>query len=167
MNIADLRRLYTYTEWANDRLLGVIAALPDEQFTRPIVSSFPSIRDTLAHIVSAEWVWLRRWLGESPLQMPDWLSEPSLATLQDELRRNEAERRAFLDRIDDETVAATIHYRSIKGDPFSLPLGETMLHCANHSTYHRGQLVTMLRQAGAHAVPSTDYSLFVRDLISS
>jgi uncharacterized damage-inducible protein DinB len=32
----------------------------------------------------------------------------------------------------------------------------------NHATYHRGQLVTMLRQIGAEKIPATDFAAFVR-----
>jgi uncharacterized damage-inducible protein DinB len=162
MNAADLRRLYDYTDWANERLLGAIAELSEEQFTRPIVSSFSSIRDTLSHIAFAEWIWLERWKGSSPSEYPAWTKESSFAALRDRLHAIAADRNAYLDRFTDDMAASTIDYRSMKGDPFTMPLGELLFHCANHSTYHRGQLVTMLRQAGATAVPSTDYSQFLR-----
>ena len=161
MNVADIRKLYAYTEWANERILDAIATLSDEQFTREIVSSFPSIRETLSHIAYAEWLWLLRWQGDSPMDPPEWTKEPSLATLATQLRQTAAERRAYLDTLTDEKIAATIDYRSIKGDPFTMPLGGVLLHCANHSTYHRGQLTTMLRQVGA-TPPSMDYTLFLR-----
>jgi uncharacterized damage-inducible protein DinB len=72
-----------------------------------------------------------------------------------------ADRRAYLDDLVGETIEATLHYRSTQGDPFTMPLDSLLVHCANHSTYHRGQLVTMLRQAGA-APPNTDYTQFIR-----
>ncbi len=58
-----------------------------------------------------------------------------------------------------ESVAKNVDYRNLKGDPMSYPLGQLMLHAVNHSTYHRGQVTTLLRQLGAQPV-STDLVLY-------
>jgi uncharacterized damage-inducible protein DinB len=158
MNAADIRRLYTYTDWANERMLATIEGLSDEQRTQVIASSFPSILETLTHIAFAEWVWLRRWSGESPASPPEGTS---FAETRDRLRSVAAERRAYLDGLSDDAVAGSVSYRSIKGDPFTMNLGDVLVHCANHSTYHRGQLVTMMRQVGAKP-PGTDFTEFAR-----
>lgn len=163
MNVSDVRSLYAYTDWANDRLLAAIAGLSEEQFTGQIVSSFPSIRDTLSHIAFAEWIWLQRWLGESPPGFPEWTKAPSFAIVADQIHGIAAERRAYLEDLGDDMIESMLHYRSTEGDPFTMALGEVLIHCANHSTYHRGQLVTMLRQVGV-APPNTDYTRFVRSL---
>jgi uncharacterized damage-inducible protein DinB len=161
VNVSDTRRLYAYTDWANERLLGIIAGLSNEQFTRQIVSSFSSIRETLAHIAFAEWLWLRRWRGESPSGAPEWTETPSFDALRDEMHGIAADRRAFLADLRDDRLDSKIHYRSTQGDPFTMPLVDALIHCANHSTYHRGQLVTMLRQLGV-SPPSTDFTQFAR-----
>jgi uncharacterized damage-inducible protein DinB len=136
--------------------------MTEEELTRTIVSSFPSIRDTLAHIVMAEWIWLRRWKGESPSAPPQWTENaPSLDTIVDNLRAVEAERRELLDSITDDDLAYELPYRSMKGDPFATRLDHQMAHVANHSTYHRGQLTTMIRQVGAKP-PVTDLIHFLR-----
>ncbi len=161
MNVTDLRRLYGYTDWANDRMLAAIGGLSEEQYGRHVVSSYPTIRDTLAHIVFAEWLWLERWRGRSHAEYPAWMTEPPFPKLEEEMRAIAAERRAFLDDLTEDAIESTIDYRSMKGDPFTMPLGGVMIHCANHSTYHRGQLVTMLRQVGA-TPPNTDYTQYLR-----
>ena len=163
MNRDDVRSLFSYTEWANGRILESVRGLSEEQFTREIVSSFPSVRDTLAHIVMAEWIWLRRWLGESPMQRPEWaLSAPSLETIATHLEAVQDERRALLDRVTDEELQRPIDYRLMNGEAHSTPLGDLMTHVANHATYHRGQLTTMLRQIGV-TPPSTDMIVFIRN----
>jgi uncharacterized damage-inducible protein DinB len=63
MDLNDVRRLYDYNTWANHRTLESCAALTDEQFTRNLGSSFPSVRDTLVHLFQVEWIWLERWHG--------------------------------------------------------------------------------------------------------
>lgn len=162
MNSDDVRRLYRYNDWANRRMFDVIDSLPDGQITREIVSSFPSIRETLAHIGFAEWLWLRRWQGQSPSEEPEWVGK-SVSVVREQLQSIAAERNAYLRALTDDAIASTLDYRSMKGDPFTMPLGELLIHCANHSTYHRGQLVTMFRQVGATAVPTTDYTAFSRE----
>ena len=41
-----------------------------------------------------------------------------------------------------------MEYRSTRGELFSLPLAELMLHVIDHETYHRGQINTMIKRAG-------------------
>ena len=47
----------TISYWARDRVLDAVAVLTPEQYTRDLGNSFKSIRDTLVHSYSAEWVW--------------------------------------------------------------------------------------------------------------
>ena len=158
MQTADVKRIYAYNDWANERILVAIDELSEEQRSRVIPSSFPSILETYTHIAFAEWVWLQRWLGESPTSPP---VGTSFADARERLHAVAGERRAYLDVLTDEAIAGTLSYRNIKGDPFTMNLGDLLLHCANHATYHRGQLVTMLRQVGA-TPPGTDFTTFAR-----
>lgn len=163
MNRDEVRRLFSYTEWANARTIECVRGLDAEQFARHIDSSFPSVRDTLAHIVMAEWIWLRRWNGESPTERPAWtLNAPSLETIVDNLEAIQRERQELLDRITDEDLQRPLDYRLMNGDPQTTRLGDLMAHVANHSTYHRGQLTTMLRQIGV-TPPSTDMIVWLRN----
>src|SRR4029077_4723180 len=69
MQPETIRELYVYNHWANQRALASVTPLSPEHFTRGMGNSFGSLRDTLAHIRSAEWIWLERWLGRSPRSM--------------------------------------------------------------------------------------------------
>ena len=64
--LETLRELFDYNYWARDRQLEACSALSEEQFLRPMGNSFSSVRDVLAHLIFAEWVWLERWRGRSP-----------------------------------------------------------------------------------------------------
>lgn len=162
MNVDEVRRLFSYTEWANARIVECVRGLSQEQLTRHVESSFPSIRDTLAHIVMAEWVWLRRWHGESPTQRPQWtLDAPSLDTIVENLAAVQRERAQFVDTLTAEKLQQALDYRTMNGQPHTNRLGDLMSHVVNHSSYHRGQLTTMLRQVGA-TPPSTDLIVFLR-----
>jgi uncharacterized damage-inducible protein DinB len=111
MNTHEALRLFAYTEWANARTIAVIRTLDEEQYTRQLESSFPSIRDTLAHLVLVEWIWLRRWKGESPGAPPEL--DFALDSLVAKLRAVEDERRAFLEGLTDDALARPLSYRAI------------------------------------------------------
>ena len=72
ISLTVLGELFDYNYWARDRQLEACATLTIEQFLRPLGNSFSSLRDTLAHLVGAEWIWLERWLGHTPRSMPAW-----------------------------------------------------------------------------------------------
>jgi uncharacterized damage-inducible protein DinB len=160
MNINDIKTLYEYNEWANSKFVQVIKNLSEEQFTSEIKSSFSSVRDTLGHIVCAEWIWLRRWLGESPVSMPAWLDKPILIILTYKLSEIETERNKFISGLSDESLQKIISYRNTKGEATKKILKNLFQHVVNHSSYHRGQLATLLRQLGT-VPPATDFVLFI------
>ena len=153
--------MFSYSEWANAAFVETIRGLTGEQYTRHVESSFPTIRDTLAHMTFAEWLWLRRWNRENPTTRPDWTKDASLDVLETHLREVAEERTQLLMTLTDDDVQRDFPYRNMAGTPYTAKLGEQMAHVVNHATYHRGQLTTMLRQVGAKP-PSTDLvNLFV------
>ena len=159
MNSKDFQTLYAYNRWANARVCDVVAKLTAEQYTRDLANSFRSVRDTLTHILAAEWIWLRRWLGESPKALLDPAAFPDLAALRAKWAEVEREQTAFVNSLTDERLKATISYVNTKGQTWTYPLWQMLQHLVNHSTYHRGQVTTMLRQLGAEPAP-TDFLLF-------
>lgn len=154
--------LISYNEWANDRVLTCAEDLTEEQFTRPLESSFPTIRDTLAHLIATEWIWLHRWKGESPTSTPEWINRPTVGVLREQLRDIERERAAYLHTLSAEDLERPIRFVYLSGTEGCHSLHELLLHLVNHSTYHRGQVTTMLRQVGA-APLSTDMVIFFSD----
>ena len=159
MNRQDIITLYDYNAWANGRIYRAVEPLAPKAFLRDLKNSFPSVRDTLAHILGAEWIWLRRWHGESPSQILSATDFPTLASLKDRYGAVEKERRAFLDGLSEERLAQSFQYKDIAGNPMRLPLVQSLQHVVNHGTYHRGQITTMLRQLGVTPV-STDLARF-------
>lgn len=159
MRVADIRSLYAFNEWANARIFSAAAQLDQGAFAEPRGSSFSSIRDTVAHIVTSEWVWLRRWRGESPTAVPDWGYLPDAAALARKLAEIEADRAAFLTGLSEEGLTKPMSYRNFKGEEWRHLLVDQLTHVVNHSTYHRGQVATLFRQAGS-AAPVTDLIVF-------
>src|SRR5579872_3928022 len=60
-----MQLLYEYDRWANGKVFEAASALSSEQFTQNLGGAFPSVRDTLLHIIAGEWIWLQYWKAES------------------------------------------------------------------------------------------------------
>src|SRR5262245_63426200 len=110
MTHAEARTLIDYNYWARDRLLEAVDQLSPEQFTRELGSSFGSVRDTLAHLHAAEWVWYRRWVGESPAALPPAGRFPDAASVRAAWREMEAQIREYFGPLDDRAIERVIEY---------------------------------------------------------
>ena len=160
VSVSTLRELFDYNYWARDRQLEACAALTEEQFLRPMGNSFSSVRDTLAHLVAVEWVWLERWLGRSPTKLGggEYSAEtfPTLGTVRERWRTVEGNMRSYLSGLQDSALERPLSYTNFKGERWTYPLWQTLVHVVNHQTYHRGQITTLLRQLGTSA-PAIDF----------
>jgi uncharacterized damage-inducible protein DinB len=159
IDVPGINALYRYNSWANSRAFDAASQLSPEDFVKDLGSSYPSVRDTLLHIVWAEWIWLQRWNGISPQVVFQPADFPSPDVVRARWSAVEIERRAFLESVTNERLLTVLQYVNLKGENWQYPLWRQMYHVANHSTYHRGQLATMLRQLGARPIP-TDVLLF-------
>jgi len=158
----DLRRLIEYTEWANHRVVRVAATLEREAFRRDLGASHGGVRGTLAHMLSAEWIWLERFKGNSPPRLIDEGEFPDVLALKERWAVVEAHRRAWLDDLKERAVNAPVSFRTTDGTSWEAPLAELVQHVVNHSSYHRGQVVSMFRDLGARPA-ATDLVLFDRE----
>lgn len=165
MTPEEIRSLYAYDRWATSRSLDAASRLSPEQFTRPLGSSFSSVRDTLVHLVGAEWCWLERWRGASP--KTGWIAGdfPDLAGIKRRWEDTLKELEEFLEHVTEEKLKKEVAYLNLQGEPNRHPLWQQMVHRVNHSTYHRGQLTTLLRQLGASPV-ATDFLIFCESTAS-
>jgi uncharacterized damage-inducible protein DinB len=163
MTRSDVQTLIDYNYWARDRVLDAVSQLPPEQFTRDLGSSFRSIRDTLGHLHAAEWIWYRRWMGESPSALPPANRFADAASVAAAWRAMESQIRAYFEPLDDRALERVIQYKSVAGVPGASVLWHMLQHVVNHSTYHRGQVTTMLRQLGAAPPKPMDLIAFYRE----
>jgi len=159
MDVAFITELYSYNRWANAKTLMAASRLDTEAFTRELGNSFSSVRDTLVHILGAEWIWLERWNGRSPKALLSSAELPTLAAITERWRQVEEEQDNFLQGLRASDLSTAISYVNPRGETWSYPLGRQMVHVVNHSSYHRGQITTLLRQLGAEPV-STDLLLY-------
>jgi uncharacterized damage-inducible protein DinB len=153
--------LLDFHYWARDRMLDAVSALSVEQYERDMGNSFASTRDTVNHIFHAEWIWYSRWVGEIPTadQRPAVADRVALREL---WTAHERKVRAFVSALDADGIQRVFEYHTLAGVPMRSKFWEMLVHVVNHATYHRGQVVTMMRQLGATAPASTDMIAYFR-----
>jgi uncharacterized damage-inducible protein DinB len=156
MNVRDLETLYDYGYWANRHLVGVLQQIPAAELTRSVAGSYGSIRNTLVHMLSAEWGWLDR-CGGGPARGPALQADdyPDLESVMAKWREIEAHLRAFLSKLSDDDLERVVTFKLGSGPEHSMPVGEILHHAAVHGAHHRGQIALLLRALG-HAPGNFD-----------
>ncbi len=145
---SDLRALYDYGYWANEKLLEAVSQLTQDEFTQSVAGSYGSVRNTLVHVLSAEWGWLDRCGGAmrgAALVAADY---PNVASVAARWKEVEANVRAFLLNLKDKDLGRIIEYSFGKGPSCAMRLGELIHHAAIHGVHHRGQIALLLRALG-------------------
>jgi uncharacterized damage-inducible protein DinB len=159
MTKQELIVLFEYDAWATDHQLAVIKNLTDGQYEKDLGSSHRGIQGTITHMYGAERVWLARWSGKGQNAMPE--GELPQSGLRERWTVLHNEMKEYAESLTDQKLFASFAYRDLRGNPYSQPLWQQMQHLANHSTYHRGQITTLLRQLGVTPV-STDLIAYYR-----
>jgi uncharacterized damage-inducible protein DinB len=157
-----LRSHLAYTAWASRRIVAAAANLSPEEQTRNFQTADKSILGTLVHVYAADRVWLSRLTGAAPAP---FVSE---ADYQFSVLENDWP--ALLDRwqkwaqaLSDEGTQVVLAYKDTKGNPYSQPIWQLVLHVVNHGTHHRGQVSGFLRALG-HTPPPLDLTAYHREL---
>ena len=161
MTLQELRMLYAYNSWATNALLNAVASMPAELVKRDMKSSHGSIYGTLAHMVASEKLWLSRWLGTPETSTINEMDVPLLTDLHAVWEGIGREIAKFLGTMNDRTLQEPLTVTSPKGLRFTHTYGQTFLHVVDHSTYHRGQVVGLMRQLGV-TPPVTGMIAFFR-----
>jgi uncharacterized damage-inducible protein DinB len=157
--ITVIRELLAYTLSADRRLLRAVAEVDPEDLHREAGSSFGSVVGTLAHILGAEQVWLSRFVGDPLDHVPGVETYPDLAALEGGFEDFWPQAEYFLASLTEAMLEGDLHYTNTRGEAHTLKLWQALMHLSHHSAYHRGQVVTLLRQMG-YAPPATDLMLF-------
>ncbi|SDI08336.1 DinB family protein [Desulfosporosinus hippei] len=155
MNRNQIIELYGYNAWANKTLMSVVKNLETEEFIRNLSSSFKSIRDTMVHILGAEELWLSRWIGEQGRTLLNPVDYPNYLAMAERWGDFSSQIDSFLMSLTETELLEEISYKNLEGVAYTLELWKQMLHVTNHSSFHRGQVVTMLRQVNKQP-PSLD-----------
>ena len=158
-------RYIGYNLWANTQLMSVIQTLSDEETQQPLGGSFTSIQQTIEHLWLAESVWLQRLRMNEHVRIPTEHFNGNCVQAAEQWLACSAELLEFTNQIhDDRGLEHQFHYTNIKGEFQKSKVWECLQHVCNHSTFHRGQLITYLRQIGKEHLPSTDFIQYCRKI---
>lgn len=147
-------RLAAYNAWANERLYGAAAVLPDARLTENNDAYFGSLYGTLAHILIADRIWMHRLSGEGPTHTN--LRDRPFVSLGDlGMEREAMDRRieGYVSALRADAYDGEAHYTNTRGDPHHLPRSVILTHVFNHQTHHRGQVHHMLSAFGIDPPP--------------
>jgi len=153
-----------YNIWANKRIIDVLLKHDEEVLNMEIKSSFPSLQATVFHSWGAESIWLKRLhLEEKPVFASMDFKGPFAEACNEWQKASEGLLQFIEKQYDDKALEHVFQYNDLKGTPHKNPVYATLQHVFNHSTYHRGQLVTMLREVGETKLPTTDFIVYIRE----
>ena len=148
MTVADLKRRYDYSYWANAKLFAVIATLTPDQFTQNVAGTYGSIRNTLVHMMSAEWGWIDRCGGPArgpALKADDY---PTFDAVTEQWAIVEGYAREFLGTLNDDDLTRIVEFNLGVTGQRAMPVGELLQHGSTHGVHHRGQIALLLRVLG-------------------
>ncbi len=150
----QVRALYEYNEWANNRVLQALSGISDDELLRQRDMSHNSIGVDLAHLLLAQVGWLSIWQGGArPVSLPGAGTGRHLDNLVDGLQRSDAAIREFIDTLSDSDLGQQRIDNPEGQNPSvtenrSMLLWDMMVHVVNHGTQHRAEAGMALTQFG-------------------
>ncbi|MFL6193819.1 MAG: DinB family protein [Thermoanaerobaculia bacterium] len=156
--LAQTRQLLLYTLWADRLCLDAARGVPPEALAREAGVSFGSLLGTLCHILGSQRRWLARFTGQQATAGDP--AFPDVESLAAGWSETASELEFFLASLTEEQLAAEIAWVDSEGPTYSRPLWQPVCHMVNHSTYHRGQVASLMRQLG-YQPPRTDLIHFL------
>lgn len=157
VRLGTLHELFAFNDWARDAIMKSAVGLSKEQLDRPFEMGPGSLRNTLNHLCAVEGIWLDRWQGKKPNYRVSG-DGIEMGSMWEEWRDTATRRNSYLAGLMDADLATDLTYVNIKGETLTFPIGAMLLHVCNHGSYHRAQVLNMLRHVGAvMPKPETDY----------
>lgn len=157
-----IKTAWAYNVWAGGRFLSAAQALSEGDFLRDLGDGVGSVRDKLAHLCGADEVWMARIAGDFSPKMPAKDEFPNAQVLKSRQESVHARYLSFLESATEESLASSIAYRNLRGQEFSTPLYQVLMHVSNHGTYHRGQAASLIRRISG-SPPVTDLIEYFRE----
>ena len=154
--------LSEYNIWANNAVCNWLEKISDEQWRQPVVSSFNSIYETILHVASAEELSMARLKRYSKPEVLTKTFKGSKKDLIKVWKEISLGIKKFIEDMPDDLLQQKLSFKNTKGIEYNLPYYQLLAHIVNHSAYHRGQVVTMLRQVGYTDITSIDMITYFR-----
>ena len=162
-NMRQLLQQYAaYNLWANKVITDRIAQLPEEVIVKETPSSFPSIFLTVVHLMDVESIWWQRLRLQEHVEWPGRTFKGNFNELSKQLLLFSRQWHEWAVNTNESNLYHVFAYYNSQKEYFKQPVFEMLMHLFNHQTYHRGQLVTMLRENKIEKIPRTDFIVFSR-----
>jgi len=159
---ADILRTHlAYSAWASQRLVAAAAKLTPAELTRDFETADRHVLGTLVHVYAADRIWLARVSG-APAAPFISDADYHLSVLQNDWPVLHLRWQQWASTVTDEQGGANIAFQDTKGNPYSQPLWQVILHVVNHGSHHRGQVSGFLRAMG-HTPPPVDLTAYFRE----
>lgn len=163
MTVTDVKVLFAYNTWATEKILSKLVHLTPEQYTAPAPVPFRSLRGTLVHTVSAQWIWRSRFQEQiSPTGHLAEADYPDVAGLLALWQKERDALDAYLQTLSEPDLLQNVDYLNTRGVPASLRLNHILTHMVNHGTQHRSEAAMLLTEFG-HSPGDLDYIYYVLD----
>lgn len=151
-----------YNFWANKILSDKATHLPVEVLFKKMNSSFGSIYHTFVHLMDVESVWWQRIKLQEHVLWPGKDMEEDFEKLSQQLLLQSKQWNQWVKEANENYFTHVLGYQNSKKEFFKQPVYEVLLQLFNHQTYHRGQIVTMMKQNGIDKIPANDFIVFSR-----
>ncbi|MFC6039452.1 DinB family protein [Paenisporosarcina macmurdoensis] len=153
--------MFHYHQWATQKLLHHIESKDEVIFHQVAKNSFKTISETYSHVLSVDYLWFKRLTG---IEKPEWkvFDVSKVSITKEGFSQLHKEMEQFFETLTDDQWKETLHFTNIKGDPFSNTREEMFFTFINHSSYHRGQVTSFLRQFDLEGIP-IDYIYFSKE----
>ncbi|GAA0557939.1 DinB family protein [Chitinophaga japonensis] len=161
-SLASLTRDYAvYNEWANQQLVDWLQAKPAHLADEAVPSSFAGIKQTLFHIWQVQSFWLGALQGREPEIAYGAVFMGSVEDVYADILQQSAAFTSYIRSLGDEELEEICYVDIPFVGEVMRPVFEIVQHTMNHSSYHRGQLITIGHQLGWHDAPMTDYMFYL------
>ena len=157
-----LTQLAAYSIWANQQIIDTINQLPEEKQKQQVPSSFSSLYTTVLHMYDAESSWWQRMKLQERILRPSDDFSGDMRELGNHLLHQYIQWYEWITNASEHQLQHVFHYQNTKREQFKQPIYQMLTHVFNHGTYHRGQLVNMLRQLQVDKIPGTDFIAWSR-----
>ena len=157
-----LKQFAAYNTWANQKITEIILVLPEEKQMAEVPSSFTSLYKTVLHMWDAESAWWQRMKLQERIIVPSENFKGTMKDVVDGLSQQNSLWEEWVSNASDRSIEHVFQYQNSRKEQFKQPIFQMILHVFNHGTYHRGQLINMLRQLGVEKVPQTDFIVWSR-----
>lgn len=152
-----------YNLWANEKICKYLTHVNELDIAPDKQNEFMTIKKIIMHIADAEQTWMARLEGNNVPHMHNLDISGSFAGICGILRKNSQNLSDLIGTKSDHFFVENTEYINLKGKKFSQNNAEIILHCMNHSTFHRGQVICMLRHVGYTDQSASDFIMFLRE----